>query len=94
MCPKCGKEECRKYGSVKRKVLTKYRESKWIRVQRWQCKSCGFVWRDLPDDILPFKQYEREMVEGVREGLIDSDILGFEEYPCEMTMRRWRGTQK
>lgn len=93
MCPKCG-GEIQRYGKVRRKVLTKYRNSKWITVQRYRCKSCGHVWRDLPDDILPYKQYEREMIEGVREGLIDSDILGFEEYPCEMTMRRWRGTQK
>lgn len=93
MCPKCG-GETQRYGKVRRKVLTKYRNSKWITVQRYRCKSCGHVWRDLPDDILPYKQYEREMIEGVQEGLIDSDILGFEEYPCEMTMRRWRGTQK
>ena len=93
MCPKCG-GEIQRYGKVRRKVLTKYRNSKWITVQRYRCKSCGHVWRDLPDNILPYKQYEREMIEGVREGLIDSDILGFEEYPCEMTMKRWRGTQK
>lgn len=93
MCPKCG-GEIQRYGKVRRKVLTKYRNSKWITIQRYRCKSCGHAWRELPDDILPYKQYEREMIEGVQEGLIDSDILGFEEYPCEMTMRRWRGTQK
>lgn len=93
MCPRCGGEAIR-YGKVKRKILTKYRSAKWITVQRYQCKSCKYVWRELPEEIMRYKQYEREMIEGVQEGLIDSDILGFEEYPCEMTMRRWRGTQK
>lgn len=91
-CPKCRKE-ARKYGTVKRIVRTKYRESEWVTIQRWQCKDCNYIWRELPDEIMPFKQYEREMIEGVREGLIDSDILGFEDYPSSMTMRRWR-TQK
>ena len=27
---------------------------------------------------------------GVLEGLITCETLGFEDYPCEMTMIRWR----
>ena len=88
-CPKCG-EECIKYGTVKRVVRTKYRESEWIRVQRWKCRACGYIWRELPEDVVRYKQYEREMITGVQEGLIDSNVLGFEEYPCEATMKRWR----
>lgn len=93
-CPKCKGENCRRYGTARRIVRTKYRESEWIRVQRWQCKTCGYVWRDLPEEVVRFKQYEKEMIDGVQEGLIGSDILGFEEYPCEMTMRRWRRINK
>lgn len=94
-CPRCG-GKLRKNGTVKRVVRTKRRESEWITVQRYQCKICGFTFRDLPENVERFKQYEKELIEGVQEGLIDSDILGYEDYPCEMTMRRWRksGTQK
>ena len=92
-CPKCGKE-CIRYGTVKRVVRTKYRESEWIRVQRWKCRSCGYIWRDLPEEIERFKQYEREMITGVQEGLIDCDMLGFEDYPCSETMKRWRKKNK
>lgn len=92
-CEKCG-NFCIKYGHTKRLVKTKYGERSWITVQRWRCKSCGGVYRDLPNDILPYKHYEREMIEGVQEGLIDSSVKGFEDYPCEMTMRRWRRIYK
>ena len=30
------------------------------------------------------------MIRGVLEGLITSDTLGFEDYPCEATMANWR----
>ena len=33
---------------------------------------------------------DKEIVDGVKEGLIDSDTLGFEDYPCELTMKHWR----
>lgn len=51
--------------------------------------TCNSIHREIPPEILPFKQYEKEIVEGVIEGLITSDTLGFEDYPCEMTMKRW-----
>jgi hypothetical protein len=45
--------------------------------------------RELPDYILPYKQYEIEVIMGVLEGLITCETLGYEDYPCEMTMFRW-----
>ena len=44
----------------------------------------------LPDYILPYKHYESEIIFGVLEGLIDLDTYGYEDYPCETTMNRWR----
>ena len=88
-CPRCG-NDCIRYGTVKRVIRSKYRESKWITVQRWRCKSCYYIWRELPEEVERFKQYERDMIEGVQEGIISSDILGFEDYPCTETMKRWR----
>ena len=88
-CPKCGGEQNR-YGTVKRIKRSKRGETETTVLQRLQCKQCKYVHRVLPDDILPYKHYERDVIEGVQEGLIDSNVLGFEDYPCEMTMKRWR----
>lgn len=51
---------------------------------------CGCIHRNLPDYIYPYKQYEAEIIDGVVEGFITCDTIGFEDYPCEMTMFRWR----
>jgi hypothetical protein len=51
--------------------------------------SCGALHRELPEELLPYKQYEAEVIIGVLEGLITCETLGFEDYPCEMTMSRW-----
>ena len=58
------------------------------------CKTCNKYSRILPDDILPYKQYEREIIEGVQEELINADILGFEDYPSEKQMKRWISAHK
>lgn len=87
-CPKCG-GELKYYDSVKRIVRTKMRITKKVIIRRLKCKHCGSLHRELPCFLLPYKQYETEVILGVIEGVISSSILGFEDYPCEMTMIRW-----
>ncbi len=89
VCPKCGRK-LKYYDSVKRIVRTKMRRTVWIRIKRFRCKACGTIHRMIPKIIFPYKQYESEIIIGVTEGLITSDTLGYEDYPCEMTMKRWR----
>ena len=87
-CPNCG--GCLKYYDTAQRIMrTKYRETTWIKIRRLRCCSCKSLHRELPDYIFPHKQYEVEIITGVIEGLIDSDTLGYENYPCEMTMKRW-----
>lgn len=74
----------RRKGGVKEKVL----------VEKLKCENCGHTVRILPHDIYPHKHYEADIIDGVVEGLIDSDTLGFEDYPSEMTMKRWRKEKK
>lgn len=62
----------------------------WIRIERQYCKDCGTVHRLLPENVLPFKHYEASVIKGVINGDITPDTDGFEDYPCEMTMTRWR----
>lgn len=87
-CPKCG-GELKYYGKVPRIVRTKNRSTSWVKIRRLRCEKCGSFHRELPDFLLPFKQYEAEVIRGVAEGLITYETLGFEDYPCEMTMLRW-----
>ena len=88
VCPKCGRK-LKYYDSVKRIVRTKMRRTVWIRIKRFRCKACGTIHRMIPKIIFPYKQYESEIIIGVTEGLITSDTLGYEDYPCEITMKRW-----
>jgi uncharacterized Zn finger protein len=88
-CPDCG-GYLKYYDKVKRIVRTKGRISKYIEIRRLRCVECGEIHRELPDDIYPYKQYEAEIIRGVLEELIIPDTIGFEDYPCEMTMIRWK----
>ena len=87
-CPKCG-GELRYYDKVRRRVRGKYGAKTYIFIRRLHCIECGALHRELPAFIFAYKQYEAEIVRGVIEGLITSETLGFEDYPCEMTMLRW-----
>ena len=84
-CPNCG-GKLKYYDKVNRIVRSKRRSTKWITMK---CQVCGGLHRELPDDIFPYKQYEAEIIRGVLEGFITPETIGFEDYPCEMTMIRW-----
>lgn len=79
-----------KFGRVKRIVKGEGGEKCIIFVQRYRCKECKRVWRCLPEGITRFKQYRTDIIDGVRLGEIDESMLEYEDYPCEITMRRWR----
>jgi len=89
ICKNCGNAS-KYYDRVNRIVRTKMRQTNYIKVPRYKCPSCGEIHRKLPSFIFPYKQYEAEIIRGVVEGLITTDTLGYEDYPCEMTMLRWR----
>ncbi|WP_418973027.1 DUF6431 domain-containing protein, partial [Allofournierella sp.] len=88
-CPKCG-GQLKYYDTVKRIVRAKYGVKNKVDIRRFRCQKCSAMHRELPDFIFPYKQYEAEIIIGVLEGLITCETLGFEDYPCEMTMIRWR----
>jgi len=88
-CPNCG-GRLKYYDTIQRIVRTQGRNSKWIEVRRLKCIECLYLHRELPEYIYPYKQYEAEVITGVLEGLITTDTFGYEDYPCEATMIRWR----
>ena len=88
-CSKCGCQTT-KYDEVCRVVKDKGGVKKTIRIKRYRCSKCKTIHRSLPDYVYPYKQYRAEIIEGVVEGLITPETLGFEDYPCEATMERWK----
>lgn len=89
ICPYCN-GLLKYYDSVPRIVRTKNGIIQWTAIRRLRCSVCGSIHRELPDFLFPYKHYETEVIKGVLEGIITSDTLGFENYPCEATMKRWR----
>lgn len=91
-CPKCG-SRLKLYDRVKRIIRTKGRITSRTTIRRLRCPKCGGIHRELPEDIFPYKQYEAEIIRGVLEGLITPETIGYEDYPCEMTMIRWKAQE-
>lgn len=89
ICPKCGGELVY-YDRVKRIVVGKERLRTFIFLNRYFCIECRSYHREIPRVVFPYKHYEAEIITGVLDGFIFSDTLGFEDYPCELTMTRWR----
>lgn len=89
ICPGCG-DDLKYYDSVQRGVRTKGRVVKQVKLRRLRCVSCGSVHRELPECVCPYKQYESEVIFGVLDGIITTETLGYEDFPCEVTMTRWK----
>lgn len=87
-CPNCG-GSLRFYDMTYRYVKSRDNERELIDIRRLRCETCGKLHRELPDNIIPYKHYERDIIEGVTKGYITPYTLGFEDYPCTMTMTRW-----
>ena len=88
-CPLCGGTVLY-LDKVKRLVRGKHGVKEWITLKRFKCVNCGSIHRELNERVAPYKQYDIDIFEGVKEGLITEETLGFEDYPCEATMKRWR----
>lgn len=88
-CPAC-KGNLKYYDKVFRIVRRKAGITEKMEICRMKCMKCGKIHREIPGHICPYKQYEMDIVRGVLEGLITCETLGYEDYPCEMTMIRWK----
>lgn len=93
VCPVCG-GELKYYDNVERTVRTKNGIKKKMLLKRFRCLGCGKIHREIPKFIIPYKEYEKEIIIGVLDELITPETLGYEDYPCEMTMKRWKNEYK
>lgn len=89
VCPDCSGELIF-FDRVKRVVKLGDGEKEWIYIRRLRCKNCKKLHRELPEYLIPYKQYDKEIISDVKHGVIDQDTYGYENYPCEMTMKRWK----
>lgn len=89
LCPKCN-GKLKYYDRVGRFVIEEFRYARKIQIRRLRCVSCGSVHRELPEDVFPYKQYGKEIIMDILSGSIDYDTIGFEDYPCDVTILRWR----
>ena len=92
-CSKCG-ASTKYYDTVKRLARTGYGKSYMAYVQRYMCTKCKSVHRMLPDFLMPYKHYEKRIIEGFISGTITSDMLEYEDYPCVSTIKNWKSREK
>lgn len=62
-------------------------------IERRKCPACKRSYRLLPDDQIPHKHYNAEIIEKVIDTdyeLTEEEQLEVEIYPCDATIERWK----
>lgn len=93
ICSSCG-GTTRHYDKVKRYVRTIYGRRYSIMVDRYICSQCRSVRRALPDSLIAFKHYEKRIIEDFVRDRASSFDIEFEDYPCELTIKKWKRVYK
>lgn len=88
-CPDCGGTlEPKEWRKRLKKKAGGEKQFRYIEIRR--CKNCGKSTTLLPDDQLPYKHYEEQLVEKViDDDLTEEELLEIDNYPCEATIARW-----
>lgn len=88
-CKNCGSTDLRLRRYVWRKIKDVNGMSRSVKVPQLICNNCNTTMRHLPTNLMPYKQYERDIIEGVINGSITSSLVYGGEYPSEETMKLW-----
>lgn len=88
-CPHC--QSALKHRDCRLRVI-KFEggEKAWILINRLYCSKCHMLHTELPDCLVPYKHYASEIIEGVLDDIVTSEDEDSEDYPCDMTMQRWK----
>ena len=92
VCPHC-KSKLKKHSWVLRvkKLAGGIKEWRLIEVRKCTGEGCGRKHRLIPDDQVPYKHYEGQLIEKVADdALTEAEELEAEDYPCEETVARWK----
>ena len=64
---------------------------RWKKVDRFFCTECGSIHRGSCLRIyFSHKHYEANIIRGFISGQITMFDIEYEDYPCEMTISRWK----
>lgn len=87
-CPECRSSLA--YRDSRKRIL-RYEGGirQWVMIRRFKCCQCGRLHNELPDCMVAYKHYHAEVISGVLDGVVSSEDLESEEYPCAETMRLW-----
>ena len=88
-CKKCGGTNLHVRRYVDRKVKGTDGMFQIIKVKQYICEDCKATMRHLPTNLMPYKQYERSIIEGVIDGSLTSELMYGGAYPAEETMKLW-----
>lgn len=81
------------YDSIRRIWKQHGGKTRWLLIERVRCRNdnCRRIHNALPDFIVPHKHYSSEVIEDmIDEVILPDDELNDSDYPCEMTMARWK----
>lgn len=87
-CPYCN-GNLRYFDKAKRTIRTGGGAKKTVVLRRFRCEKCNKIHREIPPYIRPYYRYDARVINGVLCGIVTPDILAFEDYPTEVTMKRW-----
>ena len=91
-CPICG-DALAKKDWVERGIKKAGGTRRNRYIERRCCKKCSKTYRLLPDDLLPCKHYEAELIKKVINDdyeFSDDELLDMEQFPCDTTLSRWK----
>lgn len=88
ICPIC-RGQLKFYDHVPRVIRSESGKIEHVKIRRFRCVECKKMHRELPDNLMPYKQFRADIIAGIVDGSIEVQDLEFEDYPCEMTMKRW-----
>lgn len=83
ICPQCG-ALMSGYDHRKRKVIGADGEPRIFLIRRLRCQVCRQIHSEIPDSLIPYKHYESEVIEAVRQG--DDSLCPADD----STIRRWQ----
>ena len=88
ICPICGGKL--NYRDNRLRIFKEYGgDKKRLLIRRLKCK-CGRLHHEIPDFLVPHKHYTNEVLENVLDDVSTPADLSSEDYPCEITMKRWK----
>lgn len=89
ICPDCG-GKIFWFDSCKRVCRRGYGRKDILKVSRFKCENCGRIHRETPKNMMPFKQYDKRIIEGFLSGQLSTCSDAFEDYPTDLTVRIWK----